>query len=475
MAKKDNKKNPQVEAPVVEKPEEKTPANKVDVLQVGDLNKLAQSYTKNGGLDPNHRVDVLMGIKTYFKDDPNAAANVGISQEAVDKINGIAAIGFVAALGDEIMMGDSSWAQKMRMTQVDAINAVNSITGISIDVKALPAPDAEGNVLVEKKNIKVSKITKENLDKIKKTNEEAKDKDYCNDPTKITNEEQLKEALGFQLVNSKIVNPIDKLIATSQFYRSYIEILAEKSDNPKGELDKIHGYTTKDLLEEIITMVPPTFVSSGYGKYICQLTANYGSIIPAFNNMKRSATNRKTKVCKFSDEEIATIIRVLYVWYITSLISNAGASIKNHEKNIKELSSNKEANAKAIEGENKKIEDCKAEIACLQAAISLATSPNYDVVDEFEDAYRDSSHKLHKSAEKIYDSIVETYYPDTEIDPLVKDSFLTNVKIHAGIITNLFNDALNQRSEFNKDALTYVPADEKPAEEHTSEEEPKNS
>ena len=53
------KKNPPVEAPVVNNKEEKKAPAKVDVLQLGDMEKLGKSYTQNGGLDANRRMDML--------------------------------------------------------------------------------------------------------------------------------------------------------------------------------------------------------------------------------------------------------------------------------------------------------------------------------------------------------------------------------------------------------------------------------
>ena len=446
MAKKN--KTPQVEAPVVEHKEEKTPT-KVDVLQVGDMEKLKQSYANNGGLDPNHRVDVLMGIKTYFKDDPNAAKNVGVPQEVVDKINGIAAIGFVAALGDEIKMGTSGWADKMRLTQIEAINAVEAFTGISIDTKALPAPDADGNVTVEDKNIKVSKETKEALKK------EAKliDEKPITDPTKIENEDQLKKALGFQLVNPAVVKPIDKLITTANFYRSYLSIQANKSDNKDAELEKIKKLTLAELLQDISTTVPPTFVANGFGKYLYGLAAYNKNIVPSFCNFKRAATNRETGVCKLTEEEIAALVRTLVVWSSTSQIAETSKSIEDHNNNIKILNKDAKANAKGIESEKKRIEECTNTINYLQAVMSLVSDPDFDIADNFIAAYKQDDHKDHKVAVALYKSIMETYYPNADIPELELDTALLNVQQRVGIILNLFNSPLGKSEDYSEDNL----------------------
>lgn len=442
---------PQIEAPVVEsKEEKKTPATKVDVLQVGDMEKLKQSYAKNGGLDPNHRVDVLVGIKTYFKDDPNAAANIGVSQEVVNKINGIAAIGFVAALGDEVMMGQSGWAHKMRMTQIEAINEVNALTGISIDVKALPAPDENGEVLVEQKNIKMTKETKEQL---KKEAQVASDEKAITDPTKIENEEQLKKALGFQLVNPAITRPIDKIVTAANFYRSYLSIQANKSDNKDAELEKIKKFTLAELLQDISQLVPPTFVANGFGKYLYGLTSYNKNVVPAFCNFKRAATNRETGVCKLTDEEIAAVVRTLIVWAVSSQIAEAGKSIEDHNNNIKLLSKDEKANAKGIESEKKRIEECNNLISALKNIMGLVTEPDFDMADNFIAAYNKADNANHKVAHVLYKSIMETYYPGADIPELELDSALLNVQQRIGIILNLFNSPLGKREEYSEENL----------------------
>lgn len=477
MGKNTKVKTPPVEAPVVDKkPEEKKAPAKVDVLQMADLEKIKQSYAKNGGLDANHRVDVLMGIKTYFKDDPNAASNTGVPQEAIDKINGIAAIGFVAALGDEILMGTSGWAAKMRLTQIEAINSVNALTGISVDVKALPAPDKDGNILVEKKNIKVATETKKKLEAEQKVNKEAESKEYMNNPTLIENDDQLREALGFQLVNAKVARPVERLLTTANFYRSYLTIKANKSENKDAEIARVKALTDAELLQEISTMVPPTFTAEGFGKYLCKLAKDSKSIIPAFNLFKRAATNKETGVCKLSDEEAASLVRVLVVWNATSQISTISSSIEDHNNNIKLLSKNAEANAKGIEKENEAIAECNDMIKMFQDIITMTTEPDFSLADNFIAAYKDSEHPYHNAAVIAYGSIMKTNYEGVEIPELEMDTALLNVQQRVGIVLNLFAPALVKHEAYSIDNLIALSTEEEGnKKEEKSEGESKNS
>ena len=460
---KENKK-PAVEAPTVKKPstEEKKPnENAVSVLQVGDLDKLGKSYTKNGGLDANHRIDLLTGLRVMFHDDPTVAENLGISKEAVDKINGITALGYAAALIDEVQFGPSGWAAKMRVSQLEELKTVMPLLGVTLDTKALPAPDKDGNVTVKKENIHISKESKEKLKEERKLIDEKPE----TDPTKIKTDEQLKKAVGFQLVNPKITSPIDRLLNAANFYRSYLSIKAQSSENKDAELEKIKGYTISDLLQDISTMVPPTFTASGFGKFLCGCTAYSKSVVSAFNMFKRAATNRETGVCKFTDEEIAAIVRVLIVWESSAQIAEIGKSIEKHNEAIEILNKNAKANAKGIESEKKKIEECTNKISYFQGMISLTTDPSFDIADNFIAAYNDKENPLHNCAKELYKSTIETYYKGVEIPELEMDTVLLNVQQRVGIILNLFNDSLLRRDEYSEENLISLSTEENPTEE----------
>ena len=66
------------------KKDSKNVETKVEVIDVNKLRAATQGKSSNG-LDANHQVDVLMGLKTFFKDDPSAVDKFG--KEPVEKIN----------------------------------------------------------------------------------------------------------------------------------------------------------------------------------------------------------------------------------------------------------------------------------------------------------------------------------------------------------------------------------------------------
>jgi len=461
---KNEKKNPPVKAPVVdkEKKEEKKAPAKIDVLQLGDMEKLGKSYAQNGGLDANRRIDLLTGLRIMFHDDPVVAKNLGLTEEVVNTINGITALGFAAAFIDEVQFGPSGWAAKMRVAQLEQLKAVMPLLGVQIDTKALPAPDKDGNITVPKEAIKVSKEAKEKTAAEKKLNDDAKSgkKEYLTDLTKIETDEQLKEALEFQLTNKDNPRPVARLVTTAQFYRSYLEANAEKANDPKAELAKIHEFTLSDLLQDISTMVEPTFVTAGFGKMLCISAETSNCVVSAFNMFKRACFDKKLNKYEYTDEEIAAFVRVLIVWYANSKIASLG-------KDLKVLSKDAKANAKAIDG-------CNNAIKHFQGLIALTTDPDFSIIDELPDAYNNVENANHKCAEAIVKSVIETYYKDAEVNDLTTPVIVLNAQQYSGVTLNLFRDPLTKRDDYTLEKLVAMPEAPAKEEEKPAEEESKN-
>ena len=329
--------------------------------------------------------------------------------------------------------------------------------GVTIpEFKNLPKPTKEqlnaagleaapGQVVLKLEDKHVSAETKQKVQKEAKLNDDAESgkKEYLNDHTKITTDDQLKEALGFQLVNTKVVSPLDRLIQTAQFYRSYLEARAEKSDNPKAELDKIHELTLADLLQEISTMVPPSFTAEGFGRLLCKRIVDTQSIVPAFELLKRCGRKRNSSEFKFSDSEIAAFTRVLVVWKASAAIAELGNAIKRLSKDAKK-------NAAAIDKAN-------ADIKVEQDLMGYVTDPKFDLADNFIAAYNDKENPLHKSAIEAAKAITETYYKNSDIADLEADSLLLNIQQHIGMILNLFNTVDLRRDEYSAENLIEFP------------------
>lgn len=456
---KNNKKAPVVEAPVVEAPttEETGKSTTATIVDMAAGKGLTQSEKLQFATELRHRVAEL-------KEEDNPPL------EMIKGYNMIRDITFIDLAAGEIACGTSATGFIFSGNEMayKALCGLALTMGVTMpDFKALPSPTKEQlhsaglesvgetkYVSIESKD--VSKETKERKKKERQLNDEAEkaDKAYLTDHTKIQTPEQLSEALGFQLVNLKVASPVERLITAAQFYRSYLEARAEKSDNPEAELAKIHENSLADLLQDISTMVPPTFAIEGFGKHLCKLAESNGSVIPAFNLFRKAAINKTTGKCKFSDEECAVLVRIILVW-------NASAQIANISKDIKALNKDAKANAKAIE-------QCTAKIQHQQGIIALVSEPDFDIADNFIAAYKDDKHANHKLAVALYNSVMSAYYPDADIPELEVDTALLNVQQRVGIIINLFNSELGKRDDYSEENLIAFSTENKqPAEEES--------
>lgn len=453
---KGNKKNPPVEAPVVEKSQE--PANEETTAQVVNMPGVPDSMSQ-------HDKVLYTSVIQHRKDEMLRAGG-----ESADKYKALttiedAMIVDVAVTELVVKRNPAGLILAASEKNYEAIKLLAADMGVTLpEYKSLPKPTKEqlqavgltaapGQVVLALEDKNVTKEAKEKKKKEQKIIDESVKKDYTKDHTKIETDEQLKEALGFQLVNPSISNPIERLITTAQFYRSYLEARAEKADNPEAELNKIHEFTLADLLQDITTMVEPTFIAQGFGNRLGRLAHDANSVIPAFCGFKNCVTDRKTGKVKYSDEEIAAFVRVLIAWYVSAKTAEMSAGIKAKEENIKVLKKDAKANAKGIETEEKKIAGLKSSITHFEEMLSLVTDPSFDLADDFINAYNDKENKNYLSAHAVAKEIIDTYYKGVELPELEQDSILLNIQQHVGIIYNLFNSVDLQRDEYSASNL----------------------
>ena len=456
MANNKNKK-PVVEAPVVEKPAEEVPEKKtpatIQMYKPGIPSGLSQDAKVQYAAVLQHRKDEM--LKNGGEDANKYVALTLLEDATILDIAVTEAVVRKNPMGLIFSTNEKNWMM---------LQELGKEMGVTIpEFKNLPKPTKEqlkaagleaapGQVVLKLEDKNVSKEAKDKKKAEADANAEAESgkKEYLTDHTKIETNEQLAEALGFQLVNNKIASPLDRIITAAQFYRAYREALAEKSDDPQAELAKIHELTLSDLLQEISTMVPPSFTAEGFGRLLCKRIADTKSVVPAFEMLKRCGRKRNDKEFKFSDEEIAALVRVLVVW-------KASAEIANHGATIKRLSKDAKKNAAAIDKANN---DIKAE----QELMNYVTNPSYDLADNFITAYNDKENEMHNSAVDVYKSIVETYYKDVTVPELEFETMLLNVQQRIGIDLNLFNEEMLKRDEYDLKNLVEIAAEpaEKP-------------
>ena len=482
MANNNKNKKPAVEAPVVDKKptaEEanvQTPAT-VQMPNTGIPSGLSQDakvaymrgiqhrkdeMLKNGGESANHYVALTMLEDLTILD-------IAVTEAVVHKNP----MGCILAK-DEQNWNTLKLLAEERGVKLPDYKNLTKPTKEQLAAAGLEAAPNQVVLAIEEKHI--SAETKKKVQREAKLNEEAQSgkKEYLKDHTKIETDEQLKEALEFQLVTGSSTNPITRLVTTTQFYRAYLEARAEKADDPKAELAKIHELTLADLLQDITTMVKPTFVLEGFGKRLGTLAQDANSVVPAFCNFKNCVLNKKTGKYEYDDETIASLTRVVIAWYASAKSAELSASIEAKNKNLAVLKKDAKANAKAIESEEKKISVDKKNIEMYTNMLALVNEPSFDLANGFIAAYNNNEDPNHMYAVKVYKDVVYTYgYDQMEITELEHDSLLLNVQQHIGIILNMFNSEAGKQEEYNESNL--VAFESKSVEEKPAEGEGKNA
>ena len=439
---------------------EKKPEKKAEVLDMTNFVKSVQT-TSVEGLDPNRRVDLLRMLHETFRMDVNAAERYHMSPETIAKINEISAIGQIAALACEVTYAKNPFAVRMNLSQLEAIKEVGTAVGVSIDTKALPAPDESGAVEISSEAIKVDKETKEKI----KAEEEIREVSVELDPNKIENEEQLILAIKQIMVTRE--NVFQKINESLNFYQAYRKIQASRSDD-KNALEKENKVSRIDLLRDMAKLVGDCpLVMQGVGRYMYQVTATSKSPITAFCMFRNTTKNRKTGAYALSDEEIAEYVRTLVEWTTDLKIAKEEQRIDELKKNLEVLKKDEKKNEKGIKDTEEKIETATRNIQHFKDVISYVACPTNEVPANFIENYLAKD----TTAIRTFKAITDSYYDDIVIKEMKQDGIRHNVEQLAGIITNMFRDPtarLEEYSEANLVDLEPIP-ENKPAEEATHE------
>lgn len=448
-----NNKKTKTAAPAAKKPAEATSAS-VEVIDVNKLNQQLNSKSDTG-LDANHQVDLLNGLKTFFHDDPNAKTRFG--EAVVEKIDGITAIGFVTVLVNEIVSAKTPFAVKMSSAQLSAITEVAPMLGIQIDLKLLPAPNADGTVQVPSNAVVVSKETKEKAKKEKAVVDEKP----TTDPSKITNDEQLKKSLVFILGDtSASTRPYDRMIRATEFFRLVRSLEASKladADESKTKLAEIKAESVSDLLEDMRLLIGECpFSTVGLAHYVYNQAVETKNPVSPFIILYRSSRNKTTNA-GLEDSTVAAIVKVLVNWNVDERLKEYKAAYERKKKTTKDEKILKNA----LEPVQKNIDYCKSIKECI-------SHPNFDAVESLIDDFKGEDVKKKNKATFIVRNIIELWMPDVKFDELEsnekKDEILENVKKRAGVIVNAFLDPLEQNIAY-KEFSTVANAEKKEGEQ----------
>lgn len=448
-----NNKKTKTAAPAAKKPTEAA-STSVEVIDVNKLNQQLNSKSDTG-LDTNHQVDLLNGLKTFFHDDPNAKTRFG--EAVVEKIDGITAIGFVTVLVNEIVSAKTPFAVKMSSAQLGAITEVAPMLGIQIDSKLLPAPNADGTVQVPSNAVVVSKETAKKVKKEKTVVDEKP----TTDPSKVANDEQLKKSLVFILCDtSAFTRPYDRMVRATEFLRSVRSLEASKladADESKTKLAEIKAKSVSDLLEDMRLLVGECpFSTVGLAHYVYNQAVETKNPVSPFILLYRASRNKTTNA-GLEDSTVAAIVKVLVNWNVDERLKEYEAACER----IKKTTKDEKILKNALEPVQKNIDYCKSIKECI-------CHPNFDAVESLIDDFKGEDPKKKSKATFTVRNIIELWMPDVKFDELEsnekKDEILENVKKRAGVIMNAFLDPLEQNIAY-KEFSTAANAEKKEGEQ----------
>ena len=449
---------------VKEETSRKSTNNQVQVVTLGDLDKLAQQRAL-AGMDPNHMEDLVARMDDRFYKDPKAAERYHISQETVDNINEITARAFIALFANEVELAQTPFAVRMRMSSLEALKQAGEEMRINIDTKALPAPDKDGIVEVPSTAVKVSEEAKKGLAEERAI---AAKKVELN-PTKIENEQQLKDTLLHILVKGNgSENFYEKVASAISFYESYLSIQATKSENAEEKLKELKERSRCDFLADISHLLGKcTFTISGMAKFLFEHTEKTKNPVVAFCTFRKASLNKNTGMPQIDDTLVADIVKVLIRWYADTEITTTNEVIASFERDLAALKKDEKKNAKAIEQGNQKIANAKKHIDDIEKVVTYCNLPSKDIVNAFETCYNDNKSEGFKAARMIVSKIIDCYYPGVDIKNVKPESLMHNIKQYIGVICNMFLPPLEQMtdySEANFVELEFIEKNE-PAEE----------
>lgn len=356
-----------------------------------------------------------------------------------------------------------------------SIKATLNAMGISTpEFNALPAPSqdmldqakinllpAETKVVTIKKGDVSEEAINQKKDEI--ANEKKKPTD---DPTKIENNDQLRESLLAHLT-SPTLSPDARIQKAINFLSSYKHIQASKAENKDEELEKVKALSRSAIMREIIEIVGKCpYAVTGVGKMLFQTVLTTNSPISAFCLYRRSATHTSGKL-DHPDDFIADIVKMLVMWTCKTNIESINTTIGELERSLK-----KSKNKSDIEAS---IAAKKEEITVNNTVMEIMTNPGMDIVDNLVTNFNDKSKEnedSYKLAHRVVKNIKDSYYPGIVEDDSNKEALLKNCQQYAGVILNLFREGGDANPAYSLANLVNVPAakveEEKGGEEGSS-------
>lgn len=413
----------------------------------------AAMLTTTGGssMDRNHQVDLLKMAHERFFLDEKAAEHTGFPQGAIDKINHINALGIAVCVCNEVKYGSSDFAVVIRKAALPELTEALKEIGVSFDnTKLLPSKNDADAVEVTASAVQVSEETSKKLEEDAKARAATAGKVF--DPTKIKDEKELKEALSGFLAMNRDSKLMDSIMQCVNFYKSYRSIEAKRAiesaektlkntkdkkykenaekalASAKNDMERIKNMSFHDMFRKIVEFTGRVgTLTYGIGAHLFNVTATSGSPVSAFCELRDHSTDKNTGVCKYTDDQIADVVKCLVIIGADEVRSKGETALEAENK-LPE----KERIQDHIDIANKNIAFAdKATAAVLAAPGSFVESLKQNFLDG------------NNFAKKTVIAIKRVYYRDVTPDMMAKvkpDSMLDNATQYAGIISNLFRN-----------------------------------
>lgn len=413
----------------------------------------AAMLTTTGGssMDRNHQVDLLkMAHERYFLDE-NAAEHTGFPQGIIDKLNHINALGIAVCMCNEAKYGTSDFAVVLRKSALPELSEALKEIGVSFDeTKLLPSTDDAEAVEIPAAAVEVSKETAEKLEKDAEARAATAGKVF--DPTKIKDEEELKKALSGFLAMNRDSKLMDSIMQCVNFYKAYRSITAKRAienakktlqttkdkeykanaekalASAKNDLERIKNMSFHDVFREVVNFTGRVgTLTYGIGAHLFNVTATTGSPVSAFCELRDHSTNKETGVCKYTDNQIADVVKCLVITGADEVRSKGEALIK--------------ADSELPEKDRVKghVEVANKNIAFADKATAAVLAAPGSFVESLKQNFLDGN----SFAKKTVIAIKRAYYRDVAPEMMAKvkpDSMLDNATQYAGIVSNLFRN-----------------------------------
>lgn len=393
-----------------------------------------------GGLDANRRVDLNGQIIKMFHDDPMARQKFG--GEICDAMDDIARCGIICALADEAINGNSTFAAVLKSSQYPALVVAANQMGIKLPaLKALPAGEEEGTVVVDSTKIGMSKEAKKTLEEEHKVSEEGDNGEIELDPIKVAHldEEALKKALHYLMITGpKTHHKVNKgLIDAVDFMRDYRMEMARQAQNSTEAMNRYDDRTMYEWLADIFSYVPkPTFLIGGIGKGMKMLVARDGNPVNAFLIFRGALIDKKTGIVAWDDQSIADATLAIVELMCNNSIKENKAAIEALDTKHKDYESVKKSYQDQIDADNE----------------ILKSLVNFD----FSLCEKYLTEETNAEINKTFGKIMAQYYPLCDCQGSHYVNLLENLRQRAGIILNLFRTEDNRNQNYSESNLLDV-------------------